>query len=81
MTKIQYLILSALLAIIAAAEVLRLFAIGGAPDFEYRVEAVPDLQFDRKMTELGGDGWELVFARRASDKGDMLYEVILKRPR
>ena len=32
------------------------------------------------MSALGEDGWELVFARRASDGGDaMMYEVILKR--
>lgn len=83
MTTPQHVTLSALLAIIVAINALPLFKagpIGAKPSFEYRVDAVPDLQFDERMSALGDDGWELVFARRASDSGStMMYEVILKR--
>ena len=53
--------------------------------WEYRIVAIPDLLFNTKINALGADGWELVFARRASD-GDttsptMSYEVIFKRPK
>lgn len=51
-----------------------------APAWEYRIEAVPDLAWDTIMSELGADGWELVFARRAQDANDkMMYETIFKR--
>ena len=83
MTKAQCVTLTVLLAVLVALNALPLFKagpIGAKPAFEYRVEGVPDIGFDEKMAVLGADGWELVFARRASDGRDtMLYEVILKR--
>jgi hypothetical protein len=50
------------------------------------IQSVPDLSFDTVMSELGGAGWELIFARRASNGGTggfmvMSYECIFKRPR
>jgi hypothetical protein len=56
------------------------------PKWDYMIQNVPDLSFTDVMTELGSTGWELVFARRASngDTGDrmvMSYECIFKRPR
>lgn len=51
-----------------------------APAWEYRIASVPDLEWDTKMAALGDEGWELVFARRASGGDDkMLYEAIFKR--
>jgi hypothetical protein len=49
--------------------------------YEYRIEAVPDLLFDETMNELGEEGWELVFARRAQDSitDEFSYECIFKR--
>lgn len=49
--------------------------------WEYQIESVPDLSFDETMGELGGEGWELVFARRAQDAitDDFSYECIFKR--
>lgn len=57
-----------------------------APRWDYMIQSVPDLSFDTVMNELGGAGWELVFARRASNGGSgafmvMSYECIFKRPR
>lgn len=83
MTKPQFVTLTVLLAVLVALNALPLFKagpIGAKPSFEYRVEGIPDVGFDDKMAALGSDGWELVFARRASDGGDtMMYEVILQR--
>jgi hypothetical protein len=55
------------------------------PQWEYVVVSIPDYSFDRKMNDYGTAGWELVFARRASDGGTysstFSYEMILKRPK
>lgn len=48
--------------------------------FEYMVDSIPDLEWGSKAQELGKEGWELVFARRARDSGDkFLYECIFQR--
>src|ERR1044072_4191353 len=51
--------------------------------WEYKIEAVNDLTFTTDINKLGEDGWELVFARRASagslDSGvkpEFSYEII-----
>lgn len=58
--------------------------IGNKPEtvaWEYQIESVPDILFDTTMNKLGTEGWELVFARRASDPttDDFSYECIFKR--
>lgn len=54
-------------------------------EWEYRIIAIPDSSFETKINALGADGWELVFARRASDGSEtrptMSYEMIFKRPK
>jgi hypothetical protein len=54
-------------------------------EWEYSVVSVPDNSFTEKMNEIGAQGWEVVFARRASDGRELLptfsYEIILKRPK
>jgi hypothetical protein len=53
--------------------------------WEYKIESLPDRSFDQRINAMGKDGWELVFARRASDGSDysptFSYEMIFKRPR
>ena len=55
------------------------------PEWEYKIVTIPDESFDSKMNQLGEDGWELVFARRASDGDRYLptfsYEMVFKRPK
>src|ERR1051326_2821642 len=41
-----------------------------AVEWEYRIESLPDRTFDQRINALGQEGWELVFARRASDGSD-----------
>ena len=53
--------------------------------WEYKIESLPDRSFDQRINAMGREGWELVFARRASDGSDyspsFSYEMIFKRPK
>jgi len=50
--------------------------------WEYWVESPKDELLHERFVALGREGWELVFARRATDSGTTaLYEMIFKRPR
>ena len=60
-----------------------------AQRWEYKIAAVPDEIFETEIARMGNEGWEMVFARRAtSETGDpttaqkprMSYEMIFKRP-
>lgn len=52
------------------------------PKWEYTIISPTDLQFEIKMDEAGEEGWELVFARRASSgESEFCYECIMKRPK
>jgi hypothetical protein len=59
-----------------------------AQRWEYKIETVADEQFSTEINKLGDDGWEMVFARRASsevsditkEKPKFSYEMIFKRP-
>ena len=54
---------------------------GTTPKWEYKVSSPSDYSLDRELKELGWEGWELVFARRASsDTGGAVYEMIFRRP-
>ena len=48
--------------------------------WEYTIESIPDMEFSTKINELGKQGWELAFARRALSDGSGIYEIIFKRP-
>jgi hypothetical protein len=66
--------------------VLTILVFRGSPAasqvWEYKVTSINDTSFTDEMNELGKEGWELVFARRARDDfGSFRYEIIAKRPR
>jgi hypothetical protein len=54
-----------------------------ATEWEYRVEAPPDRLFEAEVNRLGGEGWELVTARRVAsgDEFNPKYELVFKRAR
>lgn len=51
--------------------------------WEYTIAGIEDENWDFEMNKYGANGWELVFARRATagSYGDPLYECIFKRPK
>jgi hypothetical protein len=50
--------------------------------WEYMIESPSDYSFSTTMDRYGREGWELVFARRATDSsGHPSYECIFKRPK
>ena|SRR5882672_5244957 len=56
------------------------------PKWDYKIEDIPDANFTAELNARGQDGWELVFARRASvsepsasSKPEFSYEMIFKR--
>lgn len=51
--------------------------------WEYKIDSVPDLSFTTTMNQMGEQGWELTFARRAQDSttDTFSYECIFKRPK
>jgi hypothetical protein len=69
-------VLAILVAFIALGNQL-----GVKQNWEYRIESPSDTYFESEMEAIGNDGWELVFARRATgDFGGASYEMIFKRP-
>jgi len=52
--------------------------------WEYRIESPTDETLAHTINELGAQGWELVFARRATSGGEYFpsvhYEMIFKKP-
>ncbi len=53
-----------------------------AKKWEYLTEFSQDVFFETTVDRHGDNGWELVFARRASDSSDKFgYECIFKRPK
>lgn len=54
-------------------------------EWEYEIQSIDDIGFSTTINKIGGEGWELVFARRAlSGEGDSsrgIYECIFKRPK
>jgi hypothetical protein len=85
MGKTQFGVVAAMLVVLVGITAYGVFrpAVAVATTkttWEYTIVAVPDAEFDESMKALGLEGWELVFARRASGPGEkMLYEAIFKR--
>ena len=77
----------ALLATIAVFLAIQTFRPDAPPpgqqEWEYKLESPYDALFEMEMAKLGKEGWELVFARRATSSagGSASYEMIFKRPK
>lgn len=86
-SKPATVILTAGTTLIAGLLTLQFLLPAQTPDsphqqWEYMIDSIPDSIFTTIMNLHGEDGWELVFARRASNIDDSFsYEVIFKRPR
>jgi len=77
-----------LVALVVVIVTLLSWNVFRAEKWEYKIEAVNDLTFNTDINKLGAEGWELVFARRASSgpadataKPEFSYEMIFKRRR
>lgn len=82
MTKVQFVVLSVLLSIVAVVQVFPIVAPDrAAPKWDYRIEGFKDAELVEKLNWLGDGGWEVVSARRAMDDGKGVYELILRKPR
>lgn len=87
MTKSQGAFIAVLLFLLLGVTAWKAFS-PPPTAWEYKIESIQDSEFTDKTNALGKEGWEVVFARRASD-GDspdgtpptMLYEMIFKRPK
>lgn len=60
-------LLAAIFALLLVSAVGRLVG----THWEYKIASIPDTTFDKSMADLGSQGWELVFARRASTSSDV----------
>lgn len=50
--------------------------------WEYTIQSPDDHSLDEELNTLGTSGWELVFARRATNySGTAKYEMIFRRPK
>lgn len=83
-TKWQLNIVIALLLVLLAVSGFQTWSVRRpAPSWEYKIVAITDESFAGEIDKLGGQGWELVTARRASTvRGgeEFTYEMIFKRP-
>lgn len=83
--KVQGVIIIALLLFIAGILAYKFLHKPDHPQrFEYKIESITDKDFIDGVNKLGNDGWDLVFARRATSGEGYLstasYEMIFKRP-
>lgn len=76
------LLVANLLSLLVLVQLLPHPTTVASQQWEYKIEAVPDLTWDAGMAKIGNEGWELVFARRANGRDErMSYEMIFKRPK
>ena len=79
LSQIRALLLCIALATVILAAAATLGMATGSPNYEYQIVSPKDAEFSSTMNEIGQDGWELVFARRATGEVGASYEMILKR--
>lgn len=81
-TKSQIHIITGLLAALLVAQLFGLTSTQTSmTEWEYTIESPSDSTLQMELDRLGGQGWELVFARRAtSEYGSPSYEMMFKRP-
>jgi hypothetical protein len=74
-----------IIGLLAALLVAQLFGLtstkASTTQWDYVISPVHDGLFDVTMKRLGDNGWELIFARRATSNGTPIYEMIFKRPK
>ena len=79
---VQAGLLIAILLVLVASAVLS--QVRSAQAWEYRIESPSDEEFAKSINAFGAEGWELVFARRATSgegaTSKASYEMIFKRP-
>ncbi len=82
-SKLQVQIIIGLLSALLIAQLFGLTSTGtSTTEWEYTIESPSDTTFQMALDRLGGEGWELVFARRATSKySSASYEMIFKRPK
>lgn len=74
------ILLLAALVVISSFQALR--DDQSALQWEYKIASAPDAAFTDEVNRLGADGWEIIFARRASSgegKSEFNYEMIFRR--
>jgi len=59
----------------------QLVDLDGLKQWEYAIHSPDDSGLDDRLELLGNQGWELVFARRASSSSGAGYEMIFRRPK
>ena len=82
-TKSQLHIIIGILAGLLVAQLFGLTSTQKSTiEWEYIVDSPSDTTLRMELDRLGGRGWELVFARRAtSEFGSPSYEMIFRRPK
>jgi len=73
-------LIGAFLMILMISMIFSFGCSSSTPKYEYMIVSPDDYTFTTEMNEYGEEGWQLVFARRASDSSDIMsYEIILMR--
>lgn len=77
-------IIIVLLTVILGIQIYTTFLVAPAPiippKWEYGIEWFEDKDFETSVNNAGQEGWEMVFARRATNTNDKYgYEMIFRR--
>jgi hypothetical protein len=80
MLVVLNVLLLAAIGVLAGFEVFR--ALSPTTAWQYTIDSPSDDALMGRLQEMGGAGWEMVFARRATSSagGGPSYEMIFRRP-